>query len=99
MRENDPIPLALQFLQLFGEISARPPNRFGAEIYPRTYRRLMWRFSGNLQMRCSHGAVSPCFLATMRSVSAERGGYNDSALRIAPIGASRSNQIENESAP
>jgi len=41
VREDDRVPLPLELLQLFSEIDAGPSNAFGAEIYPRTYHRLI----------------------------------------------------------
>src|SRR5207249_4647727 len=63
MRKNDGVSLALELLQIVREIDASPPNAFGAEIYPRAYHRLIWRFSWVLQTSGVVEALVPKALA------------------------------------
>src|SRR6266542_2538431 len=84
MREDDCVPLTLELRQFFCKIKACASQT--AKINAGTYHRLIWQFPAFLQRPV---AVA---LWTTRASS-------QSAARIASIGASRLNQMENESAP
>src|SRR6266704_4115480 len=88
MRQNNSVSLPLKGQQLFCKIKACASQT--AKINAGTYHRLIWQFPAFLQRLdpwpCGRGVRL-----------AERDGY--SAARIASIGASRLNQMENERAP
>src|SRR5205823_5418692 len=73
MRENNSVPLMLEFLQRFCKINIRQP--WTAKVYTRTYHRLIWRFSVFLQLlwplACrGYSATAPC--ASLRLVARNR---------------------------
>ena len=87
MGENNSVPFALELLQLLCKINTSSP--WAAKVYAGAYHRLIWRFLG----RITNDAIVGRLYSELTQTP-----YSSAAL-IASIGASRSNQMENESAP
>src|SRR5437773_342382 len=94
MRQDHGVAFPFKLLQLFGKINSSPART--AEVHTGTYHRLISRGSADLQHRGERqvGAID-----LNRPFGSVNRPYRGSAARIASIGASRSNQMEKESAP
>src|SRR5436190_19094874 len=94
MRQDHGVTLALKLLQVLGKINPSPART--TVIYPDAYHRLTSRFSADLQ---TSGRETGRAIDLNRPVGSVNRPYRGSAVRIASIGASRSNQMEKERAP